>query len=321
VPGQATALRSAVVGLGRIGQGYDYDRADAGAVLTHASAFAHHERFELVAGVDPDPEQRERFTRKFDRPAFAAQDELPDVDVVALAMPAAGHRAALEAALDRGVRAIVCEKPLAATVRDGEAMVAACEQAGCALLVNYMRRFEPAVRELRGRLAAGEIGEVRAGAGWYPGGLLENGSHMVDLVEFLLGPVERAAATSPDAVSPAARIDTAAATIDLLPAPAGAVNVFQLELIGTAGSLRYLQSGMSYAIHRPATLPELPHVQVLDASAQPQATDLPRYGLHVLDGLAGHLDGGAPLASDGRSALRTLRVCDQLLHEPSRVLL
>ena len=313
MPGQPTALRSAVVGLGRIGQGYDYDRSDAEVVLTHAAAFAHHDRFELVAGVDPDPAQRERFTAKFGAPAFASQAELPAVDVVALATPAASHPADLDAALARGARAIVCEKPLAPTTAAGEAMIAACERAGAALLVNYMRRFDPAVAELRERLAGGAIGELRAGVGWYPGGLLENGSHMVDLVDFLIGPVDRMQVTAADAESPAARLEAGGATIDLLPAPAGELNVFQLELIGTRGALRYLQSGMSYAIHG-ATRPErLPHVKVIDGAAEFQPTDLPRYGTHVLDGLARHLDDGVPLASDGPSALRALRVCQALL--------
>jgi predicted dehydrogenase len=154
---------------------------------------------------------------------------------------------------------------------------------------------------------------VRAGVGWYPLGLLENGSHMIDLVAFLLGPIERAIVTRADPEAPAARLETAGAHVDLLPAPPGAVNVFQLELIGELGSLRYLQSGLAYAIHRPVQPLQLPHVKVLDAHAEPVATDFPRYGLLVLDALQNHLETGAPLASDGHSALAALRICAELL--------
>ena len=316
VRGANTALRSAVIGLGRVGQGYDYDSSGDAAVLTHASAFALHDRFDLVAGVDPDPAQRERFAAKFGAPALGSVEELGSkapIDVVAVATPAAAHSAGVDAGLALAARAIVCEKPIAAHAGDAEAIVAACERRGAALLVNYMRRFEPSVIEIREQLAAGAIGEVRAGVGWYPGGLLENGSHMVDLIDFLLGPVEQAAVLAADDEAPAARLTAAGAIVHLLPAPTGGVNVFQLELIGTSGSLRYLQSGMSYAIHGTTRPRRLAHVEVLGAGGDLRPTDLPRYGLHVLDGLVRHLDQSAPLLSDGRSALRALRVCESLL--------
>lgn len=302
-----------MVGLGRVGLGYDYDVADTGAVLTHAAAFAAHPRFELVAGADPDADARERFTHKFGVPAVADQTELPEVDVAAIATPAALHRAGVEQSLARGARAIVCEKPLAATIEDGEAIVAACRDAGAPLAVNYMRRFDPALAALREQLAAGAIGDVRAGVAWYPHGLLENGSHMVDLVDFLLGPVERAEVTAADAESPAARLEAGGVVVHLLPAPTAPLNVFQLELLGTGGALRYLQSGMTYSLHRTTRPAALPHVEVIDADGEQHATGLQRYGLQVLDAVAGHLDGGAPLPSDGESALRALRVCSSLL--------
>jgi predicted dehydrogenase len=313
VRGQSTTLRSAVVGLGRVGQGYDYDVAGDTVVLTHAAAFAAHPRFDLVAAADPDAEARERFTRKFGVPAVADAADLPEADVVAIATPAALHRAGAEQALRRGVRAIVCEKPLATTTEDGDAIVAACHDTGVPLAVNYMRRFDPAVAELREQLAGGAIGSVRAGVAWYPGGLLENGSHMVDLVDFLLGPIERAEVTAADAESPAARLEAAGVIVHLLPAPTAPLNVFQLELLGTGGSLRYLQSGMTYSFHGTTTPAALPHVEVIDADGEHRRTDLPRYGLHVLDALAARVDGDAPLPSDGDSALRALRVCAALV--------
>ena len=54
-------LAAVVLGLGQIGQGYDYDHPDDSLILTHATGFAYHEAYELVAAVDPDPFQRERF--------------------------------------------------------------------------------------------------------------------------------------------------------------------------------------------------------------------------------------------------------------------
>jgi predicted dehydrogenase len=62
---------SVVVGLGRIGQGFDYDNLDDSAILTHASGFAYHEGFELIGAVDPDETQRMRFEKKYNCPAYS----------------------------------------------------------------------------------------------------------------------------------------------------------------------------------------------------------------------------------------------------------
>src|SRR5664279_298267 len=105
---------AAVIGLGSIGQGYDYD--SEGLILTHARAFARHPGFELLAGVDPDANQRERFERQYHLPTS------PDAAIFAQILAARP-------------KAVLCEKPLAQTLADAQGMVAAAAAAGCALAV------------------------------------------------------------------------------------------------------------------------------------------------------------------------------------------
>jgi predicted dehydrogenase len=168
--------------------GYDYDGGVAGS--THASSYRHHPGFELVAGIDPDPEQRNRFERKYAKPAFPGLSDLPAevrADVYSICVPTPEHSAAFSAVLERGARAIVCEKPIASDVDEACRMVAAARARGCAVAVNYMRRFEPGVQSVRQALSAGRVGEVYKGVVWYGRGLVHNGSHFVDLLRFLLG--------------------------------------------------------------------------------------------------------------------------------------
>ena len=54
---------AAVVGLGQVGQGYDYNSPDDSVILTHSTALKFHPRFESIGGVDQDPVQRERCER------------------------------------------------------------------------------------------------------------------------------------------------------------------------------------------------------------------------------------------------------------------
>lgn len=74
-------------------------------------------------------------------------DELladPEVDVVAVCSPPAQHAEHVLAAVRSGARAVLCEKPLALTVDDAEAVVAACRGAGTVLLVGTNHLFDSA---------------------------------------------------------------------------------------------------------------------------------------------------------------------------------
>lgn len=88
----------------------------------------------------------------------------PDVDAVVIASHDSTHAELILACLDAR-KPVLCEKPLAPTVEEGRAVVAAEEavaaELGLSLVsLGFMRRFDPAHTELRRRLAAGELGEV-----------------------------------------------------------------------------------------------------------------------------------------------------------------
>lgn len=293
-----------MIGLGRVGHGYDYEAPGAQKVLTHAQAFAAHPAFELVGAVDPLAQERERFVRKF---AVAAYPDIASLvahkrpEVYALAVPTALHGAALEELLGHGPRAVICEKPLAATLAEGKAMVAAARRRGCSLLVNYMRRFEPGTRELARALQAGELGEVHKAVAWYSNGLRHSGSHMVDLLCFLLGATASVEAVLDGRdwqggdVEPDAFLRFGNARVALVAAREECFSLHEIELVGTRGMARYAAGG-EHIVCRGAAI----------------ASDMARYQLHVVDALARHLESGAPLASDGESALATLAIIEDI---------
>jgi predicted dehydrogenase len=79
----------------------------------------------------------------------------PDVQAVILCTPQEHHADQIEAAARSG-RHVFCEKPLCTTSADAERAIAAVRKAGVQLGIGHERRFEPAVIEMRQRLAAGE---------------------------------------------------------------------------------------------------------------------------------------------------------------------
>jgi predicted dehydrogenase len=180
-------LRAAVVGLGMMGR--NHVRVWDEAV----------DEVDLVAVADPDPEAVVRATagrraRGFDDPARMLAEEEPDL--VSIVAPTSLHLPVTLAALDSGANVLV-EKPIAATREEALEMIAAAERAGRMLTVGHIERFNPAIRELRRRLAEGELGRIfqvhATRLGPFParirdvGVVVDLAPHDLDVMRFLIG--------------------------------------------------------------------------------------------------------------------------------------
>lgn len=84
---------------------------------------------------------------------------LPEVDAVVVATPPQSHAAVALQALQAGKHVLV-EKPLATSTAEAQVLVEAARRAGVILMVGHTFQYNPAVRELRRRLRAGEFGEI-----------------------------------------------------------------------------------------------------------------------------------------------------------------
>jgi predicted dehydrogenase len=128
----------------------------------------------------------------------------PSVDAVYIATPHAQHLEVAEAAIAAG-KAVLCEKPLAATPADAERMVRLAREAGVFLMEAMWMRFNPLIRMLLADERFGEIRSVRASFGfahpydpahrlWAPelggGALLDLGIYPMGLAQLFLGPPE-----------------------------------------------------------------------------------------------------------------------------------
>ncbi len=147
-------VRYAVVGLGHIAQV---------AVLP---AFAHaRESAELVALVSGDPVKREALARRYGVSRACGYEEYEEclrggVDAVYIALPNSMHREFAERAADAGVH-VLCEKPMAVTGEECEAMMRAARRNGVRLMIAYRLHFEEANLEAIEIARSGRIGEPR----------------------------------------------------------------------------------------------------------------------------------------------------------------
>jgi len=142
------------IGLGIAGLGM------AGAVMVRAAAA--HPGIKIVAAAEPHDAPRAAFARDFNAAAYASIEELcsdPAVDAVYIATPHQFHAPHAVLAAERG-KHIVLEKPMALTLAECDAIIAAVERAGVHLVVGHTHAFDPAVREMRRMVAGGELGPL-----------------------------------------------------------------------------------------------------------------------------------------------------------------
>lgn len=247
--------RVLLIGLGNVGMLYDFPAQPQSSphALTHASAFATHEKFVLVGGVDPVSGRRKMFeaqfrTRSFESTEAALAETTPDV--VIIASPTSLHRHHVEAVLNGSKpKVIICEKPLAATPLDAEAIVSACERAGVSVFVNYQRRVDAAVLDIRDRLRTTKIRLPLRGTCWYSKGAMHSASHFADLLKFWLGPIESIHLNRPgrtfgsDDAEPDFTLHFPDAEVAFLALPDEKYRCNELHLYAANGALRYGHSG------------------------------------------------------------------------------
>lgn len=115
----------------------------------------------LVAVADARPETASEVAERLAVPRwYDSADELtadPNVQAVVIASSPSAHREGIEAAA-RGGKDILCEKPVAASLADADAAIAAAEDAGVRLQIGFMRRYDAAYAAAKRHIEAGAIG-------------------------------------------------------------------------------------------------------------------------------------------------------------------
>jgi predicted dehydrogenase len=129
-------MRTAVVGVGYLGR-------------FHAQKYRQAANSELVGIADPSPEARRSVAAELEVPAYADYRELLGrVDAVSIVTPTPRHYAIARDFLQAGAHVLV-EKPMTASVAEGESLIEAARRADRVLQVGHLERFNAAVQALQ----------------------------------------------------------------------------------------------------------------------------------------------------------------------------
>ncbi len=172
--------------------------------MSYAASINELASAEFVGIADHDQARAEQMAATFKTRAFASYAELlaSDVEAVVIASENIRHRELVEMAA-AAKKHIICEKPLATTLADGQAMIDACKAAGVQLMTAFPCRFSPAMGRVKASVEQGRIGKIlairgtnrgRCPGGWFidkslsgGGAVIDHTVHVTDLIRWLTG--------------------------------------------------------------------------------------------------------------------------------------
>ena len=231
-------VRVALVGCGRISR-------------NHFDAIARVEGLELVSVADIDLARAEAVGAEQGVPAFGALDEMlgtVESDLVAICTPSGLHPPHGIVAARAG-RHVLTEKPMAISLSGADDLVQACDESGVHLFVVKQNRLNPAIQLLRRAIDKGRFGRIYSanttvrwtrpqeyydaepwrGTWEFDGGAIMNqASHYVDLMQWLVGPVESVMAKT---ATQARRIEAEDSGVALLRFRSGALGVIEVTVL------------------------------------------------------------------------------------------
>ncbi len=321
-------VRFALVGCGRIS-------------ANHFSALQQHRsRAELVAVCDNQPQHLQRAADATGARGYSSLEALlagTDADVVVLATPSGLHPRQAMAAAQAG-RHVVSEKPMATKWDEGMEMVRVCRQAGVKLFVVKQNRLNTTLQRVKQAVDQGRFGRVYLvnvnvfwtrpqsyydEAPWRGrwdldgGAFLNQASHYVDMVDWLLGPVDSVHAYTATLAREIEAEDTGVMSLRLRKGGLASINVTMLTygknlegsitILGERGTVRVGGVAVNRIEHWEFDQPQPEDAQVLDANYSAPSV----YGLgHPLyyDNVISTLRGEVQAEVDGYEGLRSLEV-------------
>jgi predicted dehydrogenase len=183
-----------IIGLGKIGLGYDLD--DPSGVRTHTKAFLNNNFFKIVLGVDLSESKRLDFERIAQAKSCKSIDEVDEnlaseIKLIVIATSTESRLNDLISIVNKfpNLEFLLLEKPIALFLEDAEKIKSKLIENKLLnkVFVNYMRRCNFVFKKLQLQIANGEFGEIQSLKIHYPDQLLNMGSHFIDLAFFLVG--------------------------------------------------------------------------------------------------------------------------------------
>jgi len=177
--------KALLAGCGNIGAMYDWNNEH---VLTHAKAFYASGAIE-TSYFDIDQEQAARVADRYKGKMVADLDSAlqnESYDIFSICTPTSLHFELLQKGVQKKIPVVICEKPVSTELKELEALYDLYASSASKILINYIRRFQPAYQKLKDIIAGLTETEMLTNVSIrYQRGFINNCSHAFDLLQFL----------------------------------------------------------------------------------------------------------------------------------------
>ena len=185
--------RCAVIGLGRIGCGFD-ENPNATTISTHAGAYYNNKKTKLVAFCDIDEAKLTKYGPKYNVSKlytdYRNMLKNESLDCVSICTHANSHLDVVAAACKFGVKGIYLEKPISNSLSSASKIIQLCRRNRVKLQINHQRRFDPFYIRLKKIIDLKKFGKVQHCNIYYGAGIANTGSHICDLIRYLFGDIK-----------------------------------------------------------------------------------------------------------------------------------
>ena len=314
--------KTLLIGLGQIGMGYDFNLSMEDYILSHAQAIKKHPSFKLICAIDPSIIKRKTFENKFNVTALSSLKELKSIDyfdVIVIAVPTRFHLKVFKDIVKRfSPKLILIEKPLSNSLKESNRIVELSKEVNIPLAVNYFRAFDPFHQKLLKKIKNNELGFPLKILCWYCKGIINNGSHFIQLFSNFLGNVRSSNIIKyRDSVlhndfEPTAIINYEKGEVIFIPVEEKNYSLFEMEIIGNKGKIKYYNSGSSYECWEVVDDSIFKGNLKLSSKSKVFKTNMNKYQYNVYDNIDQFLQKRSTLFCSGEDALEVSKVIDNL---------
>ena len=303
--------RTLIVGLGKIGIGYDLNVVDLNIVNSHARAITIHEKFELVGGVDINHERRSIFNTFYKKNTYSTLIEAIDEtspDIVVVSSNSETHLETIEIICksNHNIIAILCEKPLGTSLSDATNIVQLCHTNNIKLYVNFIRRSDIGAINILNRIIETKITLPVKGFCFYTKGFIHNASHFFNLLELWVGKMKDFTILSNESINnsglkePDVKIEFENGIIYFLAGNEEKFSYSLLEFVSDSGRLKYDFGGEKITWFSSLNISNNSEIEELIPN------DLKKYQLNVFNEIQKSLTGEFANICTGDEALSNL---------------
>ncbi len=183
-------VSAGLFGLGNIGLKYDLNSKLSSDIKTHAKALFKFDEIDFKFAVDPDQQNRKDFENNYGIKSYPIINDVlnPGVDLAVIATPTSTRLTDIENVIKMcHPQYLILEKPIAANAQDAKVIINLASKNNILVLLNYHRRFLPGVASLKEMIDSLQYGHLNEITCQYNRGLINCGSHFIDLIFYLLG--------------------------------------------------------------------------------------------------------------------------------------